>query len=177
MRYVLCVCVCVCVCVYVCVYSVCMYVYVYVCMCVYICMCVYTYVCMYVCMYVCTYVCTYVRMYVCTYACMYVCTVQSKGNVALARNSILVPRQLYPPYSSLDVHNASKGRVLNHSKTESLDRVLAVPLLARVIPCGSCGHLNTRVGPAGGLPIDKDVRVFSCVRSQRYRINYMKLRA
>ena len=96
-----------------------------------------------------------------------VATVQSKGNVALARNSILVPRQLYPPYSSLDVHNASKGRVLNHSKTESLDRALAVPLLARVIPCGSCGHLNTRVGPAGGLPIDKDVLVFSCVRSQR----------
>ena len=98
---------------------------------------------------------------------LYIRTVQSKGNVALARNSILVPRQLYPPYSSLDVHNASKGRVLNHSKTESLDRVLAVPLLARVIPCGSCGHLNTRVGPAGGLPIDKDVLVFSCVRSQR----------
>ena len=116
---------------------------------------------------VCMYVCMYVCMHVCMYVCMYVCTVQSKGNVALARNSILVPRQLYPPYSSLDVHNASKGRVLNHSKTESLDRVLAVPLLARVIPCGSCGHLNTRVGPAGGLPIDKDVLVFSCVRSQR----------
>ena len=79
-------------------------------------------------------------------------TVQSKGNVALARNSILVPQQLYPPYSSLDVHNASKGRVLNHSKTESLDRVLAVHLLARVMPCGSCGHLNTRVGPASSLP-------------------------
>ena len=94
------------------------------------------------------------------YASRHTYTVQSKGNVALARNSILVPRQLYPPYSSLDVHNASKGRVLNHSKTESLDRVLAVPLLARVIPCGSCGHLNTRVGPAGGLPIDKDVLVF-----------------
>ena len=57
-------------------------------------------------------------------------TVQPKGNVALARNSTLIPQQLHTLYSSSDVHNSSVSQVANHLKrTTLLDQ--ALPVISR----------------------------------------------
>jgi len=49
------------------------------------------------------------------------CTVQLNGNIALMCYSILAPRDLDTSYSCSDAHNASKGLVVNHSRTDSLE--------------------------------------------------------
>jgi len=53
--------------------------------------------------------------------CSCVCTVQLKGNVALMRYSTLKPRELNTPYSCSNAHDASKGQVVNHLRTDSLE--------------------------------------------------------
>jgi len=45
--------------------------------------------------------------------------VQLRGNVALACYSTFKPQDLDTPYSCTNAHNASKSRVVNHSRTDS----------------------------------------------------------